>query len=88
MEAWSLITVLQKQSIRVPEDMAIVGFDNIQGQYDFPVPLCSVGFDISRMTKEAFQLLVGRIHKQDLPLQSLVYPVQLICRGSCGCRKD
>lgn len=87
MEAWSLITVLQKQGIRVPEDMAIVGFDNIQGQYEFPVPLCSVGFDTGRMTREAFQLLVRRINGEELPLQSYVYPVQLVCRGSCGCSR-
>lgn len=85
MEAWSLIAMLQKNGIRVPKDMAIVGFDNIQGQYEFPVPLCSVGFDMQKMTREAFQLLVRRIHREELPWQHYVYPISLICRGSCGC---
>ena len=87
MEAWSLITTLQQDKLRVPEDMAIAGFDNIQGQYDFPVPLCSVGFDIRQMATDAFHLLVKRIHQEELPRQSYVYPTRLICRGSCGCAR-
>ena len=85
MEAWNIISMLNRNGIRVPEDMAIVGFDNIQGQYEFPVPLCSVGFDIGKMTSDTFHLLVRRINREDIPRQSFVYPVHLICRGSCGC---
>lgn len=85
MEAWSLIAMLQKNGICVPRDITVAGFDNIQGQYEFPVPLCSVGFDIPKMTSEAFQLLVRRIHREELPPQHYVYPISLFCRGSCGC---
>ena len=85
VEAWNIITLLNGQGIRVPEDMGIVGFDDIQGRYSFPAPLCTVSFDIPRMCAEAVHLLRRRIHHEDLARQETVYPVRLVCRGSCGC---
>lgn len=85
-EAWNTITLLAEHGIHVPEDMAFIGFDNIQEILKLPSPLCSVGFDIHKMTADAIRLLRRRIHHEKLETQSYVYSVQLVCRGSCGCK--
>lgn len=83
VEAWSEITLLEREGLRVPEDLAIVGFDNILGYLDFPRPICSVDCDFQEEAVLAVDLLRKRIHDPSLPPQQIVLPVSLVCHGSC-----
>ena len=47
-----------RQGIKVPEDISIVGFDNIQDSELFPVPLTTAGIDLKTMCKKALSLLL------------------------------
>lgn len=47
-----------KQGIKVPEDISIVGFDNIQEAELFPVPLTTAGIDLTILCKKALNLLL------------------------------
>jgi DNA-binding LacI/PurR family transcriptional regulator len=47
-----------KQGIKVPDDISIVGFDNIQESECFPVPLTTAGIDLKIMCKKALNLLL------------------------------
>ncbi|MBQ7886055.1 MAG: LacI family DNA-binding transcriptional regulator [Clostridia bacterium] len=86
-EAWCAVSLLQAQGRSIPRDMAIVGFDNIQGTLPIPAPLCSVDYDISQMARSGIELIRRRIHEPDLPPQHVVYPPRMVCRGSCGSKK-
>jgi len=83
-EAWRAVSYLQAQGHSIPRDMAIVGFDNIQGRLPIPAPLCSVEYNITGMAQSGIDLLRSRIHQSDLPPQHVVYPPSLVCRCSCG----
>ncbi len=83
-EAWRAVSLLQAQGRSIPRDMAIVGFDNIQGILPIPAPLCSVSYDIPEMALSGIDLLRKRIHDPDLPPQHIIYPPRMVCRGSCG----
>ena len=83
-EAWRAVSLLQAQGRSIPSDMAIVGFDNIQGILPIPAPLCSVGYDIPQMAKRGIEVIRQRIHEPDLAPQHIVYPPHIVCRGSCG----
>ena len=83
-EAWRAVSLLQAQGCSIPRDMAIIGFDNIQGILPIPAPLCSVGYDIPQMARSGIELIRRRIHEPDLPPQHIVYPPRMVCRGSCG----
>lgn len=84
MEAWNAINLLQNHGVRVPEDVAIVGYDNIQSRINFPMPLCTIDSSPAEMIDKAISLLRQRIHREALPPQHLVVPARLVCRESCG----
>ena len=85
-EAWRAVSLLQTQGQSIPHDMAIVGFDNIQGNLPIPAPLCSISYSIPDMAQSGINLLRRRIHEPNLEPQHVVFPVQLVCRGSCGAK--
>jgi LacI family transcriptional regulator len=82
IEAWRLYDCMAASGMK--DDFAIVGFDNIQGVIGFPSPLCTVDGSMREMAKSAFMLLLDRIHGDAASPRSVVYPVSLVCRGSCG----
>ena len=47
-----------KQGIKVPDEISIVGFDNIQESAFFPVPLTTAGIDLKTLSKKALNLLL------------------------------
>lgn len=74
--------------LRVPEDVAIVGFDN-----DVPIQLGSRGLttvaaDVSAVAEGCLQMIRNRIANPIAPFQRLSLPVELIVRGSCGAPKS
>lgn len=87
-EAWRAVSLLQAQGRSIPRDMAIVGFDNIQGILPIPAPLCSVSYDIEQMARCGIELIRKRIHEPDLEPQRIVYPPHIVCRGSCGTKNS
>lgn len=85
MEAWNAASFLSDIGADVPKDIAIVGYDNIQGIIHFPMPLCTVDPSISEMIDQALTLLRRRIHHESMPPQIIRVPAKIVCRGSCGC---
>lgn len=83
VEAWEEIDLMEKAGLRVPEDIAVVGFDNIAGYINFPKSLCSVDCDYKEEAALAIDFLRKRIHDPALPPQQKIMPVSLICQHSC-----
>lgn len=80
--AWEVIYALNERGIRVPEDISIVGFDDIQSHMRFPPPLTTVHFPkrlISRTSVETLLELIGNPCRE--PLHRIL-PVYLVERGS------
>jgi LacI family transcriptional regulator len=74
------IKAIRKSGLRVPEDFAVCGFDNIpEAEYVEP-PLTTVGHDVEAMGRDAVALLIDRIEGAsegsgrniDLPFELLV----------------
>lgn len=84
MEAWNVITDLVKMGIRIPEDLAIMGYDNIQGRLGFPFPLCTIDGSLRDICFGSVALLDQKINGADTQDDFSMYPVSLVCRGSCG----
>lgn len=85
MEAWQAISCLDGLGVMIPEDIAVVGYDNIQAKISFPMPLCTVDPSISEMIETAMDLLRKRIHRETDEPQVVKVPARLVCRNSCGC---
>ncbi len=77
------IIALKRAGLRVPEDIAVVGFDDIpMARYVTP-PLTTVRAPIERAGYEAARQLIGLIeHGKAEPIIQL--PTELVIRSSCG----
>ena len=76
---------LTEAGIRVPDDIALAGFDDIPVARYVSPPLTTVRADIAGMGQRALERLVGVIaapESEDGTLQTL--PVELVIRASCG----
>ena len=61
MIAWETIYMLNKSGLKVPQDIAVIGFDNIQSKLSFPIPLTSICTSKSKMSCRAVNILLKRI---------------------------
>ncbi len=71
---------------RIPEDLALVGFDDIELATFTEPPLTTVRQPTTEMGRRAVQLLIDRIGRRELPSRREIFPTTLIIRSSCGGR--
>jgi LacI family transcriptional regulator len=83
MIARRLVSQLRQLRLSVPQDIAIIGFDNTDATDFSPFPLCSIDGSCESMGKAAVELLDKRIKGSTMPDQKIIFPVSLVCRNSC-----
>ncbi len=82
--ALGALEALQARGIRVPEDVALVGFDDAEeGRFTFP-PLTSVPWGGYAQGRQAVETLLALMAHEEVPPLTRV-PTELIVRESCGC---
>lgn len=82
--ALGLIRGLHEQGICVPEDVSVLGYDDIDLD-DYVVPkLTTVHQPVVTMGEQATTLLINRIQKRQLDPQTVELPVELKERESTG----
>jgi len=69
---------------RVPQDLAVVGFDDMPLASYFDPPLTTICQDIFEHGRQGTRILIERIENPSSPLEHVVVPVQLVVRESCG----
>ncbi|MBN1898103.1 MAG: LacI family DNA-binding transcriptional regulator [Spirochaetes bacterium] len=75
-----------EERIRVPEDVSIVGYDNIQATNYFRVPITSVDPSALHMGQKAGEFLLKWVTEKTEPRErNLKVTPHLIIRKSCGC---
>lgn len=74
--------VLLEKGLKIPEDVAIVGFDNIDYSKMTSPPLTTVHIDKLKMGEDAVILLDCLIKKEQVELKRMEYEPQLIIRKS------
>ncbi|HEV2778774.1 MAG TPA: LacI family DNA-binding transcriptional regulator [Actinophytocola sp.] len=83
--AIGMIAGLRERGIRVPEDVAVVGFDGIDLGRHIQPALTTVRQPMQPIGAAAVTLLERRLHTPDRPPTDLRLPTQLQIRASCGC---
>ena len=74
--------VIQRAGLRIPQDIAIIGYDNIElAQYLYP-PLSTIHQPKARLAKGAVKQLISRIKKPNLPITTIKLTPSLIKRES------
>lgn len=78
--AYEVISYLSELNLSVPDDIAIIGFDNIEDYMKSPVGLTSVFGSKHEMAREAVDILLERIKKPDSPIKNIIKETSLILR--------
>jgi LacI family transcriptional regulator len=82
--ALGVLSAAAEAGRRVPEDLAVVGYDDIELAAFAMPPLTTVAQPKAEMGRAIVKLLVDRIRDGRLPPQRAVLPVELRIRRSCG----
>ena len=82
--ALGAIEALQSRGVRVPYDVAVVGFDDIESSRFATAPLTTVRQPLFEQGVQALNLLVAQTQQEDVPPRE-VLRTQLLVRQSCGC---
>jgi DNA-binding LacI/PurR family transcriptional regulator len=82
--ALAVLTDLRRRGKRVPEDVAVIGFDDVADARLSAPPLASVAQPFAAFAQQCFRLLTAQIAGEPVPAMTEV-PVLLVPRGSCGC---
>jgi sigma-B regulation protein RsbU (phosphoserine phosphatase) len=78
------IEELERRGLRVPNDLAAIGFDDLEESRYLSPPLTSVRQPLAEQGAEALRLLLGRIAGLERdPLRAL--ETRFVRRRSCGC---
>lgn len=82
--ALGVLFVLAEMGIKVPEQVAVTGFDGIDAGHVSEPPLTTVRQPMDELGREAVSLLQQHLADDEVPA-SVVLPVTLVLRRSCGC---
>lgn len=82
--ALGVIHALGQRGIRVPQDVAITGFDDVPVARHLHPPLTTIRQPMQELGAKAFDILYSRISAGGGKADT-VLPVELIVRESCGC---
>ncbi|MGH2617456.1 MAG: LacI family DNA-binding transcriptional regulator [Thermomicrobiales bacterium] len=83
--AFGAVAAIQEAGLRVPDDIAVMGFDGLAEGIDSQPPLSTVTQPVADFGREAVRMVLETIDDPDrAPVQRFL-PTQLTLRRSCGC---
>lgn len=80
--AMGALTALRHRGVRVPDDISIVGFDNLPESSHLVPPLTTIYQDFQLLGRLAIEHVVTLIENPDTPVYQRVLPPKLIIRES------
>ena len=84
--AFGVLHVLAARGVRVPEQVSVIGFDDVDGAaYAIPA-LSTVSFDRRAFATAALDLLTRRIEDREAPPETVVIPHRIVSRASTAPR--
>lgn len=84
LTAARLMQVLLGLGVRIPEQIRIVGMDDVKYASLLPVPLTTIRQDCAGIGMAAMATMLERLEHPELPVRDVLVPIKLIVRRSCG----
>ncbi|MDM7321430.1 MAG: substrate-binding domain-containing protein [Fervidobacterium sp.] len=78
--AYAVIKLMKENGFKIPEELSIVGFDDISFSSIIEPPLTTVATDKIRLGREAFKSLIKNIETGSI--SQIILPVELKVRNS------
>ncbi len=88
LTAGNLMHTLLSIGQRIPEDIRIVGIDDVKYARLLPVPLTTQHQPCKDIGRIALGIMLDRISNPDLPPRDVLLGCQLMVRKSCGSHQD
>ncbi len=85
--AMGAMHALKDHRIRIPEDVSVIGFDDIRYARHTDPPLTTVAQPMGALGRKAMELLLEILERPQTPARKVVLPTELILRGSTGKRR-
>ena len=80
--AFGVMEAVRDRGLRIPEDISIVGFDNIPQAEHVSPQLTTIEQPLADMGREATRMLLAMIRDPERPYQRVELPTRLIVRAS------
>ncbi len=80
--ALGALSCAKRRGLKVPDDLSIIGFDNISLAQFCDPPLTTVAQPRYEIGREAMLLLLDQLHGQNVSSGSRLLDCELIIRGS------
>jgi diguanylate cyclase (GGDEF)-like protein len=85
--AFGALAFLKSNGYKVPYDVAITGFDNVERASSVSPPLTTVRQPVWEQSNKACELLLAMVRGKKVPLRTCL-PTKMVVRQSCGCFSD
>jgi LacI family transcriptional regulator len=82
--ALGALNALQQEGVRVPDDVAVIGFDDLPLASSTLPPLTTIRQPIHEKGMRAAALLIDLIEGKVREPQQVILPTELVVRASCG----
>lgn len=81
--AYPVISCLQSENYRIPEDISVIGFDHIRYDVPYALPLTSISHQAGyNFADSIVDLLLSRIENPGLPPRAKILPVVIYDEGT------
>jgi diguanylate cyclase (GGDEF)-like protein len=84
--ALGVLDELDRRGLRVPRDLSLVGFDDLDFARYARVPLTTVRQPVTEQVRHAVRSLAGALHGTPLFERAITFETEFVRRRSCGCR--
>ncbi len=81
-----LMHAFLSRGVRIPQDIRLVGIDDVKYASLLPVPLTTVRQPCPAIGQAAIQAMLGRIASPKAPSREILFDGELVIRRSCGNR--
>ena len=80
--AYHIYSAAYHAGIMVPDDLSVIGFDDLDVSALLTPPLTTIRQDIKKKAEIACELLMKNIREPETPAENIVLNVELMERGS------
>jgi DNA-binding LacI/PurR family transcriptional regulator len=77
------LSALSERSLRVPDDISVIGFDDSELARHASPPLTTMRIYSRDMARTAGRRLLERVENGNLPSVRIEFPIDLVIRKSC-----
>jgi DNA-binding LacI/PurR family transcriptional regulator len=86
--AFGAMAAIRERGLTIPDDIALVGFDDIPLARYVDPPLTTVRLPAAELGRQAGQMIVGLIQDGGVSPGSLLLETELVVRASCGAARS